>query len=287
MLWAVSREFPVVGSSLSPLALCPILHASMAASSSYWQASRAPRYSLLFALPLLVAYELLAAALAREAEVAVRNGADVLLKTAFLAIAGEYGPAVFGAALIGGSLWFVGRDWKARGAPTRAAIFAGMAAESLALALVTGVVVGVATAQLLTGLGVAAADATGVPGGALAVLSAGTTLPQGRLTGLMLSLGAGLYEELLFRVLLVTGLAALARRTFALRPLPAGVFAASLGALLFSAFHYIGPYGDPFELQSFTFRALAGLYFSALYLLRGFGITAWTHALYDVFILVF
>jgi len=57
-----------------------------------------------------------------------------------------------------------------------------------------------------------------------------------------------------------------------------------LGALLFSAFHYIGPYGDSLEAGSFIFRALAGLTFSALYLLRGFGITAWTHALYDVFV---
>jgi len=249
----------------------------MPASSSYWHSSRSPRYSLLFALPLLVAYELLAAALSRQADVAVRNGADVLLKTAFLALAGERGPMVFGAALIGGSLWFVGRDWRARGAPDRPAFFAGMAAEALALALVTGGVVGVATAQLLGGFGAMSAVAP--------ALEVGAALPAGRLTGLMLSLGAGLYEELLFRVLLVTALAAIARRALKLRPVPAGAVAATVGALLFSAFHYVGPYGDPFELQSFTFRALAGLYFSALYLLRGFGITAWTHALYDVFIL--
>jgi len=40
-----------------------------------------------------------------------------------------------------------------------------------------------------------------------------------------------------------------------------------------------------FTVQSFTFRMIAGLFFSALYLLRGFGIVAWTHALYDVFLL--
>ena len=61
------------------------------------------------------------------------------------------------------------------------------------------------------------------------------------------------------------------------------MFATLLGALIFSTFHYIGPYGDPFELPSFTFRTLAGLVFSALYLTRGLGVTAWTHALYDVF----
>ena len=66
----------------------------------------------------------------------------------------------------------------------------------------------------------------------------------------------------------------------------AGVFATVLGALIFAAFHYIGPYADQLDLGSFTFRAVAGLLFSGLYLLRGFGITAWTHALYDVFLAV-
>ena len=102
----------------------------------------------------------------------------------------------------------------------------------------------------------------------------------------MLSLGAGLYEELLFRVLLVSALAAGARAVFGWSMKGAGVFATLVGALIFSAFHYIGPFGDPFRLTSFTFRALSGVAFSALYLLRGFGITAWTHSLYDAFLLL-
>jgi membrane protease YdiL (CAAX protease family) len=65
----------------------------------------------------------------------------------------------------------------------------------------------------------------------------------------------------------------------------ATIFAVVCGALIFSAFHYLGPYGDPLELPSFTFRTVAGLAFSGLYVTRGFGITAWSHALYDVFLL--
>ena len=100
-------------------------------------------------------------------------------------------------------------------------------------------------------------------------------------TQLMISLGAGIYEELVFRVLLVSALAGLGRM-LGWRPVGAGVFATVVGALIFSAFHYIGPYGDAWQLGSFTFRAIAGVVFSAMYLTRGFGITAWTHALYDV-----
>jgi hypothetical protein len=103
---------------------------------------------------------------------------------------------------------------------------------------------------------------------------------------LMISLGAGIYEELLFRVVLVSGLAWLATRLFGWRRSGANIFAVVLGALIFSAFHYLGPYGERLALDSFTFRTVAGLLFSGLYVLRGFGITAWTHALYDVFLAV-
>ena len=124
-------------------------------------------------------------------------------------------------------------------------------------------------------------------GGILLSRGAALTLQAGSFalpTQLMISLGAGLYEELLFRVLLVGALAWLARSGFGWRPWWAGAFATVVGALVFSAFHYVGPYGDPLELPGFTFRTLAGLVFSAMYLTRGFGITAWTHALYDVFL---
>jgi hypothetical protein len=101
----------------------------------------------------------------------------------------------------------------------------------------------------------------------------------------MVSLGAGLYEELLFRVVLVGALLWGTRKLLGWGPVASGLFATVSGALIFSAFHYVGSYGDAFTVQSFTFRAVAGLAFSGLYVLRGFGITAWTHALYDVFLL--
>jgi membrane protease YdiL (CAAX protease family) len=53
---------------------------------------------------------------------------------------------------------------------------------------------------------------------------------------------------------------------------------------LFSAFHYIGPFGDPLQLPSFTFRFIAGLILTGLYLARGYGITAYTHSLYDLWL---
>src|ERR671932_1956485 len=89
---------------------------SVRGSSSYWRASRAHRYSLVFALPLLVLYELLAAVLAHDPSVGgVRNGADVLLKSLFIAAAGRRGPLLFMAVVAGVSLWLVWRDLRASG----------------------------------------------------------------------------------------------------------------------------------------------------------------------------
>jgi len=244
--------------------------------SNYWRMARAPRYSLTFALPLLVAYEVLAFSLSHDEVTGVRNGADVLLKSLFLALGGRDGLIVFGALLVGGGAWVVWQDYRRWGS-LDLRVFGLMAAESVAYALAFGMITSTLTGLLLPGLATIA-RAAGLTLDAVGAWS----LP----TQLMISLGAGIYEELLFRVILVSGLAWIARRAFGWRASIAGLFAVGAGALIFSTFHYVGPYGDRFDFGSFTFRAVAGVLLSSLYLLRGFGITAWTHALYDVFLAV-
>lgn len=235
----------------------------------YFADSRQPRYSLLFALPLLLAYEALAAAVSGSAFAGVRNGADVLLKTLFVVLGGRYGLVAFGAILLGLGAWFVLRDMRRRSDSMRGRVFGLMVIESVVYALMFGQVVSYLTMWLLTGHLAQATE------GAVASLP---LTPQ-----LVVSLGAGLYEELLFRVLLVGGLTWLGLR-FGWRRLGAVGFAVVASAFIFSGFHYVGPYGDPFTVPSFTFRAIAGLLLSGLYVTRGFGITAWTHALYDVWL---
>jgi len=241
----------------------------------YWHAARAPRYSLSFAFPLLASYEILALLLSQFEVAGVRNGADVLLKRLFLLVGGRDGLVLFGLLLVGGGAVLVWRDIRAKG-KLRAGYFLLMAGEALAYSMVFG-----AVASMLTGL--LLPFRIMLPGTSDTVQGiTNLSLP----TQLMISLGAGIYEELLFRVLLVSGLLVLATRILHIRRAQARVLAVLLGALIFSAFHYVGPYGDSLRLGSFTFRAVAGVLFSALYILRGFGITAWTHALYDVLLAV-
>jgi hypothetical protein len=88
----------------------------------------------------------------------------------------------------------------------------------------------------------------------------------------------------MFRVLLLGGLIFLLHRLLRLQQLMAYGLAAGLGALLFAGFHYIGPFGDPLQLPSFMFRFIAGLILTGLYFGRGYGITAYTHSLYNLWI---
>jgi membrane protease YdiL (CAAX protease family) len=237
---------------------------------AYLDTTRTHTYSLLFALPLLVLYELGAMAIADRGGGGMRNGADVLLRT-LLAAGGVQGTLAFTAALAVGAAVIVALERRKKRVPLRGAYFAGMLAESAVYALLFGFVVAMATQALLGGMVRFAAD-----GGVSA-------LPM--LDGIVLSLGAGIYEELLFRVILTGGLFALLL-AMGIRRNPAALVALVASAFIFSAFHYVGPYAYPLELNSFTFRFLAGLAFSALYMARGFGVAAWTHALYDVFLVL-
>lgn len=191
-------------------------------------------------------------------------------------LAGSYGPLVLGAVLVGGSIVAIARDLKRSRDRLRPAILGGMMLEAVLLALVFGFAVSMVTTRLLDTL----------PAFSVRLAQANAPAQVDAATQFTVSLGAGLYEELVFRVLLTSGLAVGARVVLGFGTVLSGVVATLLSALVFSAFHYIGPYGDALELPSFAFRAVAGVFFSALYLTRGFGITAWTHALYDVFLLL-
>jgi hypothetical protein len=104
--------------------------------------------------------------------------------------------------------------------------------------------------------------------------------PTSRLVGFC---GAGIYEEALFRLLLLPPVIWLFSLFGATRPWAIGL-AIVATSLAFSAAHYAGVQGEPFDWFSASFRCLAGAFFATLFVYRGFGIAAGTHALYDVLV---
>jgi hypothetical protein len=108
--------------------------------------------------------------------------------------------------------------------------------------------------------------------------SSGTTLDR-----LVAYVGAGIYEETMFRLLL---LPAVYYFLMALSiPSPMSMtLSMTASALAFAAAHHVGPLAEPFVWFNFIFRWLAGLFFASVFVLRGFGIAVGAHAAYDVLV---
>jgi hypothetical protein len=113
--------------------------------------------------------------------------------------------------------------------------------------------------------------------------------PMGLIPAAIMSLGAGFYEEAAFRVVLFgLGLKLLnfILQAGALKKSVVAVAWALVCALVFSGWHHFGELGDPFDLKTFLFRAVCGLVFTLIYAFRGFAPVVWTHALYDLWVLL-
>jgi len=115
---------------------------------------------------------------------------------------------------------------------------------------------------------------------------AGGIAGQGLGTRFVMSLGAGVWEETIFRLGIMTGLVVLLERVLGMGRWVAVALALLVSSVLFSAMHHIPPYGDPLQLGVFVFRVLAGCFFGLIYWFRGFAIAVYTHALYDVYVLL-
>lgn len=98
------------------------------------------------------------------------------------------------------------------------------------------------------------------------------------------ALGAGIFEELVFRLVLLSMLLWLglrAARAFGLPRVVGGGAAVMITALVFAGFHH-WPTGEPFTADAFLFRTMAGVLLGVIMLLRGYGVVVYTHAMYDV-----
>lgn len=121
------------------------------------------------------------------------------------------------------------------------------------------------------------------------VNSTGSTV-DGRslLADIVTGIGAGIYEELIFRLILICVLMVLFQDIFRLSHKNSIILSILVSAALFSAHHHIvfvdGRLSStiPFNWTEFGFRTIAGIYFAVLFAIRGFGITAGTHAFYDI-----
>lgn len=233
------------------------------ASNEYLIVSRRPLPSLAFLLPVIVLYELGTLFFARDPA----TGAETRIiafnfLSSFLHLFGGTGRFLPAAAVISVLLAIHvshGDPWR-----FKPRVLGCMTAEAAAWGIPL-LMLGVVLARMMSLSGHPAAS--GKP--SLAVM-------------LVLSLGAGVYEELVFRLAGFAALGFLFGDVLGFKPRPTAIATTAITAVTFSLYHYLGD--EPFHLRTFVFRALAGVFFGVLYLTRGFGVTAGSHVAYDVFV---
>jgi len=227
----------------------------------YLKEGSGPWADLALTLPIFVLYHLLVVFLD------VRNAADLVTRE-LVKLSNDSLPAYGGLTLVIGALFVGVLVVAGREHELRWQRFAGIAIEGVLYATMMRFVAAYVVGRLHLGNG-------GL---------------SDRFAGLVMSLGAGFYEEIAFRVLLFGVGLSLVRLVFlSVDPIKRALVAlgwAVVCAAVFSGWHYIGPMGDPFELRSFVFRWVCGLVFTAIYAFRGFAPVVWTHALYDIWVLV-
>lgn len=227
----------------------------------YWTESRQPLASLVFLAPLLALYEVGVLLLG------VQNGADAFMRRILdmLGFSQHFLLPILTVCILLGWHHLVGKSWR-----ISAGVQSAMAAESILLAICLWCILYVQKGLFA------------------AVLTPATLSIAGQFRNAIGFLGTGIYEELLFRLILLTSVAWGLRRCN-IPPARAMMFAAILTSLFFSAAHYrfLSPYGDPFDWFSFLFRFVAGMFFSVVFIYRGFGIAAGSHAAYDILVSLF
>ena len=124
--------------------------------------------------------------------------------------------------------------------------------------------------------------------GLLAGVSGPSNVVSGSATGspwqaeIIFSVGAGIYEEVLFRLVLIALLHALFVDWLALPDVWGSLLAMALSSLAFALYHFAP--GNPFSWSLLGFYTVAGFYLACIFVLRGIGIAAGCHAVYDMLV---
>lgn len=223
---------------------------------SYFRATKKASYSLLSALPLLIGYEVL---IRIEKSPVINGVGNWVWQLAH--ILGFWGTIVVGVLILALCIFTVQRDRK-QGITIKKSYILGMTIESMLYACILAPVVNLAFF-----------------GYKLIIFES----EPGAVTQFALCIGAGFYEEFFFRFLFIGVPFLLLDNMYPEKKMYGTKFMIFvLSAALFSYVHYTGSGGDIFTWESFIFRMGAGMVLGIIFLLRGFGIAAWTHAIYDV-----
>lgn len=96
-----------------------------------------------------------------------------------------------------------------------------------------------------------------------------------------MGIGAGVYEELVFRLILISVIVMIGVDLLRCGRAKVAVAAIVLSALVFAAHHHQPVGMEPFDAMRFFFRTIAGIYLAVVFWYRGYGPAAGCHAAYN------
>ena len=226
--------------------------------NSYTNTSKSNLYSLILILPMFILYEFLGYINNYGSDVLIRNGADVIFRNVFL-LFGNFANLVYHFVLFLIILYvFYNSKYQLFNDKINLAYLFGMCLESIFWSFFL-----VATLE------------------SIALFFLASPINNDILEQFYLSIGAGIWEEFIFRFFLINIIIFVSKYLLNNSKFSSFIISIVLSSIVFSLFHYIGDYGDFFEWKSFLFRFSGGLFLSILYLLRGLGISVYTHIFYD------
>jgi len=225
----------------------------------YHQSSRSLHYSLILTLPALAIYELGVFLLFRDSFFELRNSGELLLRSLFQSL-GLSDPMIISAVLALLFLIIMIRGYRIEKKP-------GIHADYIIYMLLESMAWG---GMLYVALQFFAR----LP---LQILSMEETL-----SNLNLAIGAGIFEELIFRMIIIGALLVILDRGLHLPEKISVPTAILLAAIIFAAFHL---FMEPFSPAIFAQRVFGGILLGVLYYTRGYGISVYAHIVYNFLIL--
>jgi len=246
---------------------------------SYLERTSRPIYALVFLVPFIVLYELGTIFINTDVldKSQVRVVAFVWLQRAleYIGLGGKFAWVAPPLVVVVILIWL--QVTSRKGWSVVITDVLPMALECILLAVPLLVL-----SLFLNSSGPATNAAVFLQGGADALVS------RSLLADVVTGVGAGIYEELIFRLILICLLMIVFQDLARIGHNNAIILSVLVSAALFSAHHHLvfldGQFSPaaPFAWPVFIFRAVAGIYFATIFAIRGFGITAGTHGFYDI-----
>ena len=235
--------------------------------SKYISLSKNDFYSLLIITPLFILYQILGFLNSYESPFIIKNSADVFIKSIFQSFDVKYGDLAYLIFFIFITLFIVLKNRELfMSSEIKLLFLFGMLLESLIHSMSLLVIMSLVYELLPLSI---------------------SLFHNNIVEGIYLSIGAGIWEELLFRYILMTALLFIFNKIMYDFSSFSYLFIIVITSALFSYYHFIGIAPELIDLSIFIYRFIAGIILAIIFIFRGLGIATYTHTFYDLYLVFF